>query len=164
MLIAWLNERRKYKGFIVGKDRVHISILQYHLHSTVRWWYLLFCKYDEEMIENLKKTIEIFEWCSNQKVNWERSALCGINIEENKLISVAGKLNCKAEHLPFLYLGLPLGRYSKKVSFWQPVIEKLHVKFDKWRRYNLSRGGRATLCKFVLSNLPTYYMSSFLIP
>ena len=28
----------------------------------------------------------------------------------------------------------------------------------------LSRGGRATLCKSVLSNLPTYYMSLFLMP
>ena len=35
---------------------------------------------------------------------------------------------------------------------------------DKWRRCNLCRGGRITLCKSVLSSLPTYYMSVFLMP
>ena len=63
-----------------------------------------------------------------------------------------------------MYLGLPLGGYPKKVSFWQSVIDKIQGKLDKWRRYNLSRGGKATLRKSVLSSLPTYYMSSFFMP
>lgn len=33
-----------------------------------------------------------------------------------------------------------------------------------WKRYNLSRGGKITLCKSVLSNLPTYYKFTFLLP
>ena len=44
------------------------------------------------MLENLRKTIEFFEWCSGQKVNWEKSALCRINIDDNKLMSAAAKL------------------------------------------------------------------------
>lgn len=63
-----------------------------------------------------------------------------------------------------MYLGLPLGGHPKKTAFWQPVIDEVQGKLDKWRRYNLSRGGRVTLCKSVLSNLPNYYMSTFLIP
>ena len=56
-----------------------------------------------------------------------------------------------------------MGGYPKKVRFWQPVIEKLQQKPDKWRRYNISRGGRATLCNSILSN-PPYHMSTFMIP
>ena len=52
----------------------------------------------------------------------------------------------------------------KKVTFWQPVIDKIQGKLEKWKRYNLSRGGRATLCKYFISHLTTYYMSVFLMP
>lgn len=98
------------------------------------------------------------------EINWEKLALCGVNVEESKLLSTASRLNCKANYLHFTYLRLPLGGYPKRVSFWQPMIDKTHTKLDKWRKFNLSRGGRSTLCKSVLSNLPTYYMSLFLMP
>ena len=49
------------------------------------------------MVENLKRTLEIFEWCSSQKINWEKSALCGINIEDNKLSLMVARLLCKIE-------------------------------------------------------------------
>ena len=73
-LISRLHKKNKSKGFIVGRDRVQVSLLQ-----------LIFCKYDGEMLENLRKTTELFEWCSGQKVNWDKSALCGINIEDNEM-------------------------------------------------------------------------------
>ena len=72
-----------FEGFVVGKDRVHIPILQFADDT------LLFCKYDEEMMENLKKTLLVFEWCSGQKINWEKLAICGLNIEDSKVISTA---------------------------------------------------------------------------
>lgn len=96
------------------------------------------------MLENLRKTIELFEWCSGQKVFWEKSVICGINIDEGRVHSIANLLNCKVESLPIMYLGLPSGGYPRKVSFWQPIIDKVQDKLDKWRRYNLSKGGRAT--------------------
>lgn len=110
-LLSRLHEKGKYEGFVVGKDVVHVSVLQFADDT------LIFCKYDDDMLENLRKTIELFEWCSGQKVNWEKSALCGLNIEDRKLILVAAKLNCKVDYLPFMYLALPLGGYPKKRSF-----------------------------------------------
>lgn len=62
-LITRFHEKGKFEGFIVGVDKIHISILQF-ADAT-----LLFCKYDDEMLENLRKTIDLFEWCSGQKVN-----------------------------------------------------------------------------------------------
>ena len=35
--------------------------------------------------------------------------LCGINVEESKLVQFATRLSCKVESMSFLYLGLPLG-------------------------------------------------------
>lgn len=136
-----------FEGFVVGKERTHVSILQFTDDT------LLSCKYDDGMLDKLRQTLELFEWCSGQKINWEKSALYGVNIDDNKLLSTASRVKCKVE-TSVTYLGLPLGGYPKKVSFWQPMIDKIHAKLDKWRRFNLSRGGRATLCKPVLSNLP----------
>lgn len=61
-LLSRIHEKGKYEGFVVGKDCVHVSLLQF-TNDT-----LIFCKYDDEMIENLR-TIELFEGCSGQKVN-----------------------------------------------------------------------------------------------
>lgn len=69
------------------------------------------------MLNALIEIIELFEWCSDQEVNWEKSALCGLNIDEDKLLSTSTRLHCKVESLPFLYLGLPLVGYPKKVTF-----------------------------------------------
>lgn len=67
-----------YVGFGVGKEKVHISILQF-VDDT-----LLFSKQDEGMSIKLKDTIVLFEWYSGQKIKWEKSALCGDNLEEDE--------------------------------------------------------------------------------
>ena len=82
------------------------------------------------MLEILNKTNEFFKWSSKQKINWEKSALCGINIEDNELLEEASKLNCRASHVPFSYPGLPL---PKRASFWQPVIDKIQGQLEKWK-------------------------------
>ena len=69
---------------------------------------LLFFNYGSSLMDNLRQTLELFEWCSSQKVNWDKSALCGINVAESELLSMAAILKCKVDHLPAIYLGLPL--------------------------------------------------------
>ncbi|TYK06397.1 hypothetical protein E5676_scaffold163G00940 [Cucumis melo var. makuwa] len=113
------------KGFLVGKDRTHIPILQY-ADDTI-----LFCKDDESMLIKLKETINRFEWCSGQKVNWKKSALSRINLGDDELSLMAGKLGCKMQKLPFLYLGLPLGGYPRQKLFWQPVVDRVYKKLDR---------------------------------
>lgn len=62
-LIENLHQNGLYEGFVVGKDKIHVPILQFADDT------LLFCKYDCNMLVTLKQTIEVFEWCSSQKVN-----------------------------------------------------------------------------------------------
>ena len=47
-----------YEGFVVGKEKVHVPMLQFADDT------LLFCKYDESILMKLKDTIALFEWCS----------------------------------------------------------------------------------------------------
>jgi hypothetical protein len=62
------------------------------------------------------------------------------------------------------YLGLPLGAHFKLQSIWNPIVEKMERRLAGWKRLYLSKGGRLTLIKSTLSNLPTYFLSLFPIP
>lgn len=66
--------------------------------------------------------------------------------------------------LPMTYLGLPLGASFKASSIWNGVIEKVEHRLAGWKKLYLSKGGRLTLIKSTLSNIPTYYLSLFPIP
>ena len=53
------------------------------------------------------------------------------------------------------YLGLPLRASYRDPFIWNTVIEKMESKLVGWKRMNLSKGGRLTLIKSTLSNIPT---------
>ena len=95
-IINKLHDNGHFERFMVGKDSVHIPILQY-ADDTIP-----FCKDDEAMQLKLKEAINLFELCSGQKVNWDKSALRGFNMGDDELLHMAGKLCCKVEKLPFL--------------------------------------------------------------
>ncbi len=62
------------------------------------------------------------------------------------------------------YFGLPLGASFKATSIWNGVIEKVEHRLAGWKKLYLSKGGRLTLIKSTLSNIPTYYLLLFPIP
>ena len=62
------------------------------------------------------------------------------------------------------YLGLPLGAKFKSKAIWNPIIEKIERRLAGWKRIYFSKGGRLTLIRSTLSNLPTYFLSLFPIP
>ena len=62
------------------------------------------------------------------------------------------------------YLGLPLGAKFKDKTIWNPILEKMERRLAGWKLLYLSKGGRVTLIKSTLSNLPTYFLSLSPIP
>ena len=50
-----------------------------------------------------------------------------------------------------------LGRVT--TSMWSTVMERVERKLSTWKANYLSIGGRVTVIKSVLSNLPVYYFS-----
>lgn len=68
---------------------------------------------------------------------------------------------CKVGTCPLKYLGLPLSRYPKSLSFWDRMVEKVSRKLAHWMRLYVSLGERTTLIKEAMPNIPMYYMSLF---
>jgi hypothetical protein len=47
---------------------------------------------------------------------------------------------------------------------WNGVTEQMEQRLAGWKKIYLSKGGRLSLIKSTLSNLPTYYLSLFPVP
>ena len=97
------------------------------------------------------------------KINLGKSELVPVGVVNNiDLFLVV--LGCKQDSLPMKYLGLPLGAKFKEKTIWNPILEKMERRLAGWKHLFLSKGGRVTLIKSTLSNLPTYFLSLFPIP
>jgi hypothetical protein len=98
------------------------------------------------------------------KVNFNKSMLFGVNVNESWLHEVASVMSCKHGRLPFLYLGLPIGGDPRKIQFWYPLIDRIRNWLSGWKCKNLSLGGQLVLLKSVLSSVPVYFLSFFKAP
>lgn len=141
-----------------GSDPVLVSLLQFADDT-------LFI--GEATTQNaflLKGLLHIFELVSDLKVNFAKSSLVGISIDEVLSSRPAAILHCRLMGIPFMYLGLPVGGNPRRLAFWDPVIQRIKQRLSKWRCRNLSFGGRLCLVKSVLTALPLYYISIFRMP
>jgi len=48
--------------------------------------------------------------------------------------------NCKIGHVPFFYLGLPVGGDSRKLNLWKFLLDRVTSSLSGWKSRNLSLG------------------------
>ena len=94
-------------------------------------------------------------------MNFSKSLLVGVNVAYSWLVEAALVLQCKVGSIPFVYLGLPIGGNARRLSFWEPIINRIKSRLSGWNSKHLSMGGRLVLLKSVLSSLPVYALSFF---
>ncbi|KAI3750395.1 hypothetical protein L2E82_21030 [Cichorium intybus] len=115
-------------------------------------------------VKNLARILRCFHAASGLKVNFSKSKVFGVGVSTNELNQYANILGCEVGHMPFKYLGVPVGANMNLKKNWKPVIDRFHSKLSLWKAKTLSFGGRVTLIKAVLGNLPTYYLSLYKAP
>lgn len=108
--------------------------------------------------------LRCFELVSDLRINLGKSTLIGVEVENSQIKDWADLVGCKIGTLPFSYLGLPVGKNPRLKTFWTPVVEREERRLVGWGKKFLSLGGRGTLIKSVLLNLPTYFLLLFAIP
>ena len=104
-----------------------------------------------------------FKAVSGLKINLGKFELVPVGVVHN-IDLLLNVLSCKQSSLPMKYLGLPLGANFKDKTIWNLILEKTERKLAGWKCLYSSKGGRVTLIKSTLSNLPTYFLSLFPIP
>ena len=147
-----------WSGVETCKNGMTVTHLQYADDT------LIFCDASLSSLKNIKQALILFHLASGLQFNFHKSSLMGINTQAEWLQDAAKSLLCKTGHIPFTYLGLPIGGNLSRIQAWDPIIEKLSKKLATWKGKMLSIGGRITLIKSSISNLPLYYMSLFPIP
>jgi hypothetical protein len=68
-------------------------------------------------IRALRAILKLFKVMFGLKVNYHKSMLVGINVDESWLSEAASVLSCKIGRIPFLYLGLPIGGDARRLIF-----------------------------------------------
>jgi len=80
-------------------------------------------------IKSLKENLILFKIVFGLKVNFRKSLLVGVNMADLWLLEATVVLNCKISQIPFVYLGLPIGRDRGRLMFWHRLIKNMIVKF-----------------------------------
>nr|CAE04648.2 OSJNBa0061G20.4 [Oryza sativa Japonica Group] len=111
----------------------------------------------------LKALLQTFQLGTSLKVNFNKSCLIPINVDEGKAQNLAAVFGCQLGSLPFTYLGLPLGTIKPKVIDFAPLVDRTERRLTS-NAYFLSYGVRLTLVNSVFSSLPTYYMCTLMLP
>jgi hypothetical protein len=159
MLIAALDQGN-LTGFSVGSREIEALVVNHLLFADDT---LIFYGAQEEQIRHLRCIFLCFEAASGLRINVGKSEVVPIGVVKD-VDRLAHLLGCQVASLPLTYLGLPLDASYKSVSIWNGVIEKMERRLAGWKRMYLSKGGRLTLLKSTLSNLPTYLLLLFSIP
>ncbi|XP_022040514.1 uncharacterized protein LOC110943065 [Helianthus annuus] len=120
--------------------------------------------WNESNFQNLARMLRCFHLSSGLKVNFSKSQLYGVGVGNDEMSQKASILDCKVGVFLFIYLGLPVGANMGLVKNWKPTVERFENQLSLWKARTLSFGGRVTLIKAVLGNLPTYYFSLFNAP
>ncbi|GKE78547.1 putative RNA-directed DNA polymerase, eukaryota, reverse transcriptase zinc-binding domain protein [Tanacetum coccineum] len=147
-----------YKGVRLSNSGLNVSLLQFADDA------LLFGEWSRLNASNLINILKCFEMRSGLKVNLDKSRIFRVGVPDNDVSSVASSLGCAHGILPFIYLGLPVGRRMQFNEGWKGVIDRFRDRLSLWKAKTLSIGGRLTLIKLVLGSIPVYRLESHMLP
>ena len=120
---------------------------------------LLFLENDLDEADNLKWLLICYEKMTGMNINYDKSGLLTIGIEEERVNDLAKIFCCKKGDFPLKYLGVPL-HYSKlRKEDLQLVIDKIIKRIAGWKGRLLSYTGCLTLLKACLASIPIYLLS-----
>jgi hypothetical protein len=108
--------------------------------------------------------IKYYKW-SSQLINPSKSSIkFSRNTWPSRIAAISVTFPYPSNHGISMYLGLPILMGNAKKRAFQGLIDKVKSRIEGWRAKTLSQAGRLTLIKSVAVALPSYAMSTFLLP
>ena len=135
----------------------HFSVIQYADDT------LIILEGCVRQLQILKDILSIFSLATVLKVNFNKSLMVPINLDDEKLELLSTSFNCLKGSLPFTYLGLPLGITKPKVDEFLPLISKCERRLQATSQF-LTQAGRLQMTNSVFTALPMFQMGTFLLP
>ncbi|GKC67749.1 reverse transcriptase domain, reverse transcriptase zinc-binding domain protein [Tanacetum coccineum] len=127
-------EKGIFRGVVVGENKVTVSHLQY-VDDTI-----FFGEWNKENAMSLLCILKCFEEVSGLKVNYNKSKIYGVEVNEEDMAEMARWMGCGIGEFPFTYLGLPIGENMRRVNAWGPMVEKFKNRLADWKAKTMSFG------------------------
>jgi len=86
---------------------------------------LLFLENDLDKARNFKWLLACFEKLSGMKINFEKSNVLMLGLDEERCNHFASLFCCPVDCFPFTYLGVPLHHAKLRRIDIQPVVDKV---------------------------------------
>lgn len=109
------------RGFSSNRENRGISITHLQFADVT----ILFSSQDEVDLRYLLMVFKNFEYASGLNLNYSKSELLGVAMDDNTIIFMADIFGCKIGNWPSSYSGLPLNSKANSPGLWQPIVEKI---------------------------------------
>lgn len=125
---------------------------------------LVFFDGSEESVEGILHILDEFKQSSGLGINRQKTALLidGGDFDRTRLVSE--RFGVTQGALPVRYLGVPLMAQKMKRQDYQPLIDRINLRFTSWTARHLSFAGRLQLLKSVIYSTINFWTSIFLLP
>ena len=117
---------------------------------------------DSQLIA-LKEMLDVFYASTGLKVNFQKSTMVPLNIDNEEAIRLAAVFGCSLGTLPFTYLGLPMGTTKPRIIDLMPLVDRMERRLTASSAM-LNQGSRLQLLTSVLSSMPIYFLCTLDIP
>ncbi|GJU27859.1 RNA-directed DNA polymerase, eukaryota [Tanacetum coccineum] len=84
---------------------------------------------------------DCFHKASGLRMNFHKSKLMVIAVEDEKVSRAAMKMGCCTLKTPFSYPGIKVGGTMSRIKYWDEIVANLHSRLSKWKMKTLSIGG-----------------------
>ncbi|GKA06940.1 hypothetical protein Tco_0686164, partial [Tanacetum coccineum] len=116
-----------FRGVKIGRNNVVVSHLQY-ADDTI-----FFGEWNKENAKALMCILKCFEEVSGLHVNYNKSKLFGVRVNDVELREMARWMRCGLGEFPFTYLGLPIRENIRRVGAWNVMVEKSKNRLPDWK-------------------------------
>ena len=123
---------------------------------------LLLFRADRGNAEEVQNILHIYELCSGQMINKEKSAIMfSRNTAADKREEVMNVLGITKETMNERYFGLPVHVGKSRSSVFGYLKDRVWQRIQSWKEILLSRAGKEVLIKAVAQAIPTFAMGCF---
>ncbi|XP_024636586.1 uncharacterized protein [Medicago truncatula] len=131
ILMVSLIQAGLFNGYRVGRENTmclsHLQFADDTLIIGEKIWL---------NVRSMRAVLLLFEQVSELKVNFHKSLITGVNVTDSWLYEASLILNFRVGTLPFVYLGLPIGRDPRKLEFWRPLLDIIRTRLSNWKGWD----------------------------
>ena len=125
----------------------------------------LFFKATKDKSSTIKRVLLNYEMIFGQVVNFYKSGIFfSPNVDSSVKNTISAVLGVSSSIDTGRYLGLPSLIGKSKRTVFRFLKDRLWKCLQGWKNRFLSRAGKEVLIKLVAQSIPSYCMSTFLIP